>query len=270
MSEGHRKESARFLVSDSHSQKRTHCTPARHHLLSNQAPLASPERLWGGQHPLLRPGDQRAAAQQRRPPASTRLLLTGFPLTADFSELLRVPGSLLSPSCCCCCGWHSACRRRRCSFSRASSLSSRFLIPVRCLSRERRQLRRSRFPLRHSHQPAPACFAPLDPAAASRCLAKPPNADCANVFAAATASCHRRALVVYCNRRLQAFSQGPRAPFKSNRCLAFAYLCLLCLSPPGKLFLCSCSSHSRRRETSVPPGSSQASSNWASSCRSFF
>lgn len=281
VSQTHRKDSARFLASDSHPQTTTHHTPAGHHLLSNQAPLASPERPCVRQHPLPRPGYQRATAQQRRPPASTRLLLTsGLPLRADLLELLWVPGCLLFPSCCCCCCWHSTSWRRHCSFSRASSLSIRCSMAVRCLSRERKAAEKEplcpsgpgHFLLSHSHGPAPGCFAAVVPAAASSCLSKAPNTDCTNVFAAGTTSFHRWALLVYScwNMRIQDFSQGPQAPFKSKRYSAFSYLCLLFLSPPVKLFLCSCSSHSRRRETSIGSGSSGASSNLARSCRSFF
>lgn len=119
------------------------------------------------QHPLPRPGYQRAAAQQRRPPASTQLLLTGLPSRAHSSEVLCVPGCLLLPSSSCCCCWHSACWKRRCSFSRASSLSIRFSITVRCLSRARKAAEKEplcpfcpgRFLLSHSHRPAPGCFA---------------------------------------------------------------------------------------------------------------
>lgn len=64
VSQTHRKDSARFLASDSHPQTTTHHTPAGHHLLSNQAPLTSPERPCVRQHPLPRPGYQRATAQQ--------------------------------------------------------------------------------------------------------------------------------------------------------------------------------------------------------------
>ena len=90
------------------------------------------------------------------------------------------------------------------------------------------------------------------------------------MFAAGTGSFRRRAFFVYWNTRLQGFSQGPRAPFKSKRYLAFSYLCRLILTPPGKLFLCSCCSHSRRQETSVPDGTLEASSNSARSCQSCF
>lgn len=119
-------------------------------------------------------------------PASTRLLLTGLPSTADFLELLWLPGSLLFPTCCCCCCcWHLACGRRRCSFSRASGLSLRSLIPLRCLSRERQAAEKGtlcpacpgHFPLGHSHRPALGCFAPVLPTAPSSCLSEAPNRD---------------------------------------------------------------------------------------------
>ena len=207
-------------------------------------------------------------------PSITRFLLTGLPSTADFLELLWLPGCLLFPTCCCCCCWHSACWRRRCSFSRASGLSLRFFIPLRCLSRERQAAEKGtlcpacpgHFPLAHSHRPALGCSAPVLPAAPSSCLSEAPNRDCANVFAAGTGSFHRWALFLYWNTRLQDFSQGPQPPLKSKRYLPFSYLGLLFPSPPGKLFLCSGSSRSRRRETSLPPGSLEASSALASSC----
>ena len=190
-------------------------TPARHHLLSNQAPLASPEGLCAWQHPLPRPAYQHAAAQQRRPPPSNRLLLTGLPSTADFLELLWLPGCLLFPTCCCCCCWHSACWRRPCSFSRASGLSLRFFIPLRCLSREGQAAEKGtlcpacpgHFPLAHSHHPAAGCFALVLPAAPSSCLSEAPKRDCANVFAAGTGSFHRWALFLYWNMRL--WTTGP-------------------------------------------------------------
>lgn len=260
--------------SDSHPQVRTHGTPASCHLLSSQALVASPEHLCAWQHLLPRPGYQRTAAQQRQPPASTRLLLTGLPLLAGFLELLWLPGCLLFP--CCCCSWSSSCWRWRRSFSRASSPSIRFSITVRCLSREKQASEKEplcpsctgHFLLSHSCHPATCCAAPAVPAAAYSCLSKAPNTDPADGFAASTGSFHRWASCVYWNMRLQDFDRGSWAPFKSKRYLAFSYLCLFFAA--GKLLLCSCSNHSRRQETSVRPGSLEVPSNLARSSQSFF